>query len=125
LPHTCVCPCGRFRCQCVGVEIDEERLTRARERIDALAVEDPEVQTLVTLRNVSIFEEIEGLMNAKLIVMYLFREAMQSMAGRMKGMLSDVVVVAIGFKLPGYIAAQEIVEGAVRAYVYKIEKCKT
>ena len=62
--------------------------------------------------------------DASVVVMYLFRDAMAQMAELMKRRRRSVVVVSVGFKLPGFIWDADVIEGAIRAYVYKIDIMK-
>jgi phosphopantothenoylcysteine decarboxylase len=108
----------KFGVKCVGVEIDDERLELAQVRI-----RDEGLQSLVELRKQSVFDDIDGLDKSSLIVMYLFREAMVKMAELMKRMQRKqaVVVVSVGFKLPGFACDTELFEKGIHCYVYKLD----
>jgi hypothetical protein len=106
-----------FGVRCVGVEIDAGRLRACRERIEREGLGG-----LCEVREQSVFEEVEGMEDASVVVMYLFRDAMAQMAELMKRRRRSVVVVSVGFKLPGFIWDADVIEGAIRAYVYKIDR---
>ena len=107
----------RFGVSVCGVELDADRLALAGARVREEGVED-----LVELRKGSVFDDVEGLENASVIVMYLFRSAMSKMSTLMSSRTKPVVVVSVGFQLPGFRCEEEVREGeGVRCYVYVIE----
>ncbi len=134
----------RFRCQCIGVEIDEDRLRLARKLLQEKEM-DGKIHDSVSLLSRDIFEFLEDtdfVGDQDIVIMYLFREAMVRIGKVLKekgllssceeqtkgvdscqyGMKNVIQVLCIGFKLPGFLPVwQSRVEG-IRAYLYYAEK---
>ena len=136
----------KFQCNCIGTDIDKERLKLAR-RHEKKTREDGERHDYsITFLSVDIFDylgETDCVSGQDLVIMYLFREAMTRISGILKekglstspytyiqkdgenieerDMKSVIQLLCIGFKLPGFVPVwQSRVEG-IRAYLYHAE----
>eukprot|EP00518_Triparma_eleuthera_P001252 CAMPEP_0182459528 /NCGR_PEP_ID=MMETSP1319-20130603/4629_1 /TAXON_ID=172717 /ORGANISM="Bolidomonas pacifica, Strain RCC208" /LENGTH=398 /DNA_ID=CAMNT_0024658469 /DNA_START=129 /DNA_END=1321 /DNA_ORIENTATION=- len=97
-------------CKCVGLELDEGRVAACLDNVKGLAN--------VEVRKESVLEPIRGIEEARVVVMYLFREAMVKMAEVFKGR-QGLVLVCVGFGMPGWEAKWTGEEGGVKVYMYK------
>ena len=74
------------KCHCLGIDVDEERLAIARKSIC-----DNQLQNMVRVRNQDVFEFVkrsDEFIEADVIVIYLFREAMLEMGSLIRKRLS-------------------------------------
>jgi hypothetical protein len=115
------------KCQCLGIDVDEERLIKARESISK-----KELHEVVKVRKKDAFEFVkEGgdILMADAIVLYLFREAMMGMGTLLRRHLSSgdqrkgnsqktVQILSVGFALPGWTPVYEEKIGGIRVYLY-------
>ena len=114
-----------YRCQCIGFDIDKERLDMATKAISERGLTD-----LVAVKWQDIFEAVESdvLANADVIVMYLFREAMKRLSKilqdgiRNEKVKPDATIVCLGFHLPSFVPEWEGESSdGVRVYIYRAE----
>ena len=98
-----------WRCKCVGLEMDEGRVKMAQENVKDLE--------LVEIRKESVLEPIRDVESAKVIVMYLFRDAMAKMSEVFEGR-KGLIIVSVGFGMPGWEAKWTEEEGGIKLYVY-------
>jgi len=117
-------------CRCLGIDVDEERLTIARNDIVIHKLQD-----LVTVRRQDVFEfvkESEDILGADVIVLYLFREAMADLGTLLGQRLvlnpdreesttasKSVQILSVGFALAGWTSAYEEKIGGIRVYLYR------
>jgi SAM-dependent methyltransferase len=117
-------------CRCLGIDVDEERLTIARNDILKHNLQD-----LATVRRQDVFEfvkESEDILAADVIVLYLFREAMADMGTLLRQRLDlnpdreesttaskSVQILSVGFALAGWTSAYEEKIGGIRVYLYR------
>ena len=115
------------QCRCLGIDIDEERLQRARDSISKGRIEG-----LVRVRKEDVFEfvkESTEMCKADVIVVYLFREVMEQMSNLLQQRLlgkdnngssprKKVRVLSIGFSLPGWTTIYEEKIRGIRVYLY-------
>ena len=118
-------------CCCLGVDVDEERLAIAQERINKNKLQD-----VVKVRCQDVFEfvrESEDIIAAHVIVLYLFREAMMEMGSILQRRLSltnsrgktsprRVQILSVGFALAGWESEYVEKVGGIRVYVYVITR---
>jgi SAM-dependent methyltransferase len=136
----------KFQCNCIGTDIDKERLKLARRHEKKIREDGERHDYSITFLSVDIFDylgETDFVSGQDLVIMYLFREAMTRISGILKGkglstspytyiqkdgenieerdMKSVIQLLCIGFKLPGFVPVwQSRVEG-IRAYLYHAE----
>ena len=110
-------------CRCLGIDVDEDRLTIAQNEIMKLKLQDA-----VQVRRQDVFQfvkESEDVLVADVIVLYLFREAMAAMGPllrqRRKESISpkSVQILSVGFALAAWASAYEQKIGGVRVYLYE------
>ena len=139
----------KFRCECVGIEIDEDRLDLARQMLEkeeglAMDDDDDDDNCAISFHSMDIFEyleqmEIEG--GRDLIVMYLFRDAMKRISWilKEKGVVSSgssteeedsgcssksaIQLLCIGFILPGFVPVWQAYVDGIRVYLYHARYC--
>ena len=107
-----------FDCRCVGIDIDKSRLAMARS-----AIERENLADKIEVREGSVFDDIAGIDDADVVVVYLFRDAMRRINHKFKGK-SGLTIVSIGFALRGDDVACCTWEGKVQGihvYIYKIK----
>ena len=101
-----------FGGRCVGIEVDDERIEKAKERCEGLEG--------VEVRKGSVFDDIEGLEEANVVIMYLFREAIEVMKKRFEGR-KGVVLVSVGFSFgTGFKCSWEVDVGGIKVYMYDL-----
>ena len=106
----------RFGAKAVGVEIDPERISRIRERLNA-------TKTQAELIEANLFHV--NLSSADVIAIYLSDSANAKLAPKLKDELkAGARVVSLDYKLPGWAADRELevnTSGITRRlYLYKI-----
>lgn len=113
-------------CRCLGIDVDEDRLTIAQNEIMKLKLQDA-----VQVRRQDVFQfvkESEDVLVADVIVLYLFREAMAAMGPLLRQRLGErkesispksVQILSVGFALAGWASAYEQKIGGVRVYLYE------
>ena len=114
----------RYRCKCIGYDIDEKRLDIASKEISERDLDDR-----VIVKRQDIFEAVESndaLVDADVIVLYLFRDAMKRLSKLLQDMISneslkrDAIVVSVGFHLPLFVPHWEGDSNGVHVYIYKL-----
>ncbi|GMI33015.1 hypothetical protein TrCOL_g12681 [Triparma columacea] len=105
--------CSEFdNCSCVGVEIDEERVEKAKERIRVGGWEGR-----ARIERGSVFEEGNWGGGAEVIVVYLFREAMERIGKMLSG--RKCIVVSVGFLVKSWREPDwEKRIGGIRVYLW-------
>lgn len=120
-------------CRCLGVDVDEVRLTIARNQI-----RNHKLQDVVQVRRQDVFEfvkESEEILAANVIVLYLFREAVAEMSTLLRQRLCSnkngkesgtslptiVQILSVGFTLTGWTAEHEEKIGSIRVYLYVVK----
>ena len=117
-------------CRCLGIDVDVERLLIAQNEILKHKLQD-----VVQVRQQDVFEfvkESEDILEADVIVLYLFREAVAEMGSLLRQRLRlnedrrmcsasrrNVQVLSVGFALAGWICASEEKIGGIRVYLYE------
>lgn len=115
---------NKYRCKCIGYDIDEDRLDSA-----SRAISENNLADHVTVKRQDIFEAVasdDALVDADVIVLYLFRDAMKQLSKLLQDMIStnnvkrDAIVVGVGFHLPLFVPHWEGDSNGVRVYIYKL-----
>ena len=115
----------KYRCKCIGYDIDEERLGIASKAISGNNLADN-----VTVKRQDIFEAVErddALADADVIVVYLFRDAMKRLSKALRDGVGndkvkrDATVVSVGFHLPSFVPVWESNSNGIGVYIYKLE----
>lgn len=115
---------NKYRCKCIGYDIDEERLD-----IASKAITENNLADNVIVKRQDIFEAVESndaLVDADVIVLYLFRDAMKRFSKLLQGMIDnnnvkrDAIVVSVGFHLPLFVPDWEGDSDGVQVYIYKL-----
>lgn len=120
---------GRTKCQCLGIDVDEERLKIAQESIGK-----NELEQVVQVRKQDVFEFVktsDDFYKADVIVLYLFREAMMEMGTLISQRLllrdqdgiprKRVQLLSVGFGLSGWSSIHEEKINGIRVYLYSTE----
>ena len=117
----------RTRCECLGIDVDEERLRIAH---DSIAKNN--LQERIQVRKQDVFEFVkqsDDIDRANVIVVYLFREAMKEMALMLKQRLNNRIgdvsqkemkILSVGFALPDWKSDCEEKVNGIRVYLYSI-----
>ena len=114
------------KCRCLGIDVDEERLIKARESISK-----EKLHEVVKVRKKDVFEfvkEEDDICLADVIVMYLFREAMMEIGTllrrhqRKDNSRKMVQTLSVGFALPGWTPVYEEKMGGIRVYLYSMRE---
>eukprot|EP01083_Nonionella_stella_P031733 86869_1 len=119
----------KFSCNCIGIDIDNDRLEFARLRAKNEGLSDK-----VDLRNEDIFQYLQQLHaeHFNLMVVYLFRDAMIRISRILKqrGFVdmsstsftavdrSRMQIVCVGFTLPGFTIIWQTQVNGVKIYLY-------
>ena len=115
---------NKYRCKCIGYDIDEERLDSA-----SRAISENNLADHVIVKRQDIFEAVasdDAIVDADVIVLYLFRDAMKRLSKLLQDMISnnnvkrDAIVVSVGFHLPLFVPHWEGDSNGVRVYIYKL-----
>mmetsp|Transcript_216 Transcript_216/g.417 ORF Transcript_216/g.417 Transcript_216/m.417 type:complete len:504 (-) Transcript_216:42-1553(-) len=115
------------KCQCLGIDVDEERLKLAQEYIMK-----NELEELVKVRQQDVFEfvkECDDIYKADVIVVYLFREAMMEIGTWLHSRLllgddendasrKSVQILSVGFPLSGWTSVYEEKINGIRVHLY-------
>lgn len=125
----------KFSCNCIGIDINNDRLEFARLRAETEGLCDK-----VDLLNTDIFQYLQHLHleQINLIVAYLFRDAMIRMSRmlKQKGLVdisstsnysaavdrSLIQMLCIGFNLPGFAIIWQTKVNGVKIYLYHTTK---
>ena len=114
----------KYRCKCIGYDIDEKRL-----EIASKAISERDLDDRVIVKRQDIFEAVESddaLVDADVIVLYLFRDTMKRLSKLLQDMISknnvkrDAIVVSVGFHLPLFVPHWEGDSNGVHVYIYKL-----
>ena len=120
------------KCRCLGIDVDEERLIKARESISKNKLHE-----VVKVRKKDVFEfvkEGDDIRVADVIVIYLFREAMMEIGTllrqhylssgdqRKDNSRKMVQILSVGFALPGWTPVHEEKIGSIRVYLYSMRE---
>ena len=114
-----------YSCKCIGCDIDEEMLALAKEELSKLPCRD-KVELLKS--DVFSFAWSNLLVDADVIVLYLFREAMTKMSKilrdrrRCGSVKKDAVIVSVGFSLPFFLPTWDYKVKGIRVYLYKLDE---
>ena len=117
------------QCKCLGIDVDEERLSIARE-----AIIENNLQGMVQVHKQDVFEfmkKSDDFGKVDVIIMYLFREAMTEMGiilqqrldvrdrdGASSNNTEGKQILCVGFALPGWTPMHEEKVNGVRVYLY-------
>lgn len=115
------------RCQCLGIDVDAERLKMAEESII-----EKGLRGRVRVRRQDVFEfvkEGDELREADAIVVYLFRDAMLTIGDLLRRRLSvgdnngnatpkSVQILSVGFALPGWSPTYKERVNGICVYLY-------
>jgi hypothetical protein len=83
-----------------------------------------QVEQLVKLQQQDIFAA--DISTATIIFMYLFREGLQRMKRKLETEVrSEIIVVSVGFQVPGWQTAASIVSSGLHIYIYKMPQNST
>mmetsp|Transcript_15642 Transcript_15642/g.33058 ORF Transcript_15642/g.33058 Transcript_15642/m.33058 type:complete len:203 (+) Transcript_15642:60-668(+) len=115
----------QFGCRCLGIDVDEERLERARKSICENGLGEEAVQ----VRRQDVFEfakECDEIREADVVVLYLFREAMVEMGALLRRRVSlgerrRVQILSVGFALVGWNSVREEKINGIRVYLYSTD----
>mmetsp|Transcript_9096 Transcript_9096/g.14002 ORF Transcript_9096/g.14002 Transcript_9096/m.14002 type:complete len:244 (-) Transcript_9096:345-1076(-) len=128
--------CLATKCRSVGVDVDPDRLLKARAVIDRHGLNEKialhQRDGLEFLRNSSLVLE------ASTLILYLFRDAMKEVSGILRDRLIGnseenddkncgdtgqlVQILSIGFKLPGFTITWQQTLSGLSIYLYHISK---
>jgi len=110
----------RTQCQCLGIDVDAERLLMAQD-----AIQRERLQKQLRVRHQDVFEFVrdsDDLLKADVLVVYLFRRAMAEIGALLRRRLAAgarrVRIVSVGFALPGWMCVREEKVGGLRVYLY-------
>jgi len=110
----------RAGCRCLGIDVDPERLSAAQE-----AIQEKELQERVEVRHKDVFawaRDGDELHEADVLVVYLFREAVADIGPTLRRRLvagtRRVLILSVGFALPGWTCVREEKFGGLRVYLY-------
>lgn len=118
------------QCQCLGIDVDEERLKTAQKSVVKCGLEH-----MIEVRRQDVFEfvrECDDIYKADVIVVYLFREAMLEIGQLLHQRLSQsnqmqkdtpskVKVLSVGFALTDWKSEYEEKINGIRVYLYTID----
>jgi len=133
-----------YGCHCIGCDVDDQRLDLAKRKIDEMVTINSSLSNKICFVKRNVFEYIQEqnspVWNVNVLIVYLFREAMERIATILKdhaimtqhhcrfGKEEDndddecVQIVCVGFALPSFTPFWQNQFGGIRIYLYRVKR---